>query len=391
MAYHQIKKSNYTFRERLQIFLFSLYFISQPFYIFSSGLPQISDYIMVLLICVIFSMAKFKIKVKWKNFLFLNLVFVIYIFIVNSIWSMTPNGDFSMLKNSLFYTYNFMAMLTVFFIYSRFKGKLYKILYYSTGISVGIQLMLYFLGLGRQYSSYRQIIFFNNPNQLGYFGLLAVTLIMVSYKKATNRAIATIVFLLSAFFLIAISHSKAAIVAGIFIIASMVLPLKMTNNMQKKIKTYLILLVVALIIINFIKPELLNQNRLFDSVKKRILSIGADADDSLAERGYDRIIRYPQYLIFGAGEGALERFNTHIEIHSTIGTVLFSYGIIGFTIFAFIIILVMWKQTFANNSLIISVLAYGLTHQGLRQTLFWILLSMLFLDKEERFYGNLKS
>ena len=251
--------------------------------------------------------------------------------------------------------------------------------------------MLYFLGLGRQYSSYRQIIFFNNPNQLGYFGLLAVTLIMVSYKKATNRAIATIVFLLSAFFLIAISHSKAAIVAGIFIIASMVLPLKMTNNMQKKIKTYLILLVVALIIINFIKPELLNQNRLFDSVKKRILSIGADADDSLAGRGYDRIIRYPQYLIFGAGEGALERFNTHIEIHSTIGTVLFSYGIIGFTIFAFIIILVMWKQTFANNSLIISVLAYGLTHQGLRQTLFWILLSMLFLDKEERFYGNLKS
>lgn len=55
-------------------------------------------------------------------------------------------------------------------------------------------------------------------------------------------------------------------------------------------------------------------------------------DDTFAGRGYDRICKYPEYLLFGAGEGAHYRFAEKSlflgEIHSSWAGVLFYYGII---------------------------------------------------------------
>ncbi len=69
------------------------------------------------------------------------------------------------------------------------------------------------------------------------------------------------------------------------------------------------------------------------SVTQRFSSIGKKSSDSLEGRGYDRIWRYKQNLLFGAGEGADYRFGRAIEMHSTLGTVLFSYGMPGFLFF----------------------------------------------------------
>src|SRR5918994_582076 len=76
---------------------------------------------------------------------------------------------------------------------------------------------------------------------------------------------------------------------------------------------------------------------LVDRVDSRLGTIGEQGDDSLAGRGYDRIWRHPEHLVFGAGEGAGLRFTEFgglvKEMHSTLGTVLFSYGIVGFSLF----------------------------------------------------------
>jgi hypothetical protein len=84
----------------------------------------------------------------------------------------------------------------------------------------------------------------------------------------------------------------------------------------------------------------------------------------------------------GAGEGGvIERWPQDLyagnEIHSTIGTLVFSYGIVGTALF----IASFW-QLYRLVGLqlmlyLVPALIYGLTHQGLRFSLFWVLLGIV--------------
>ena len=53
-------------------------------------------------------------------------------------------------------------------------------------------------------------------------------------------------------------------------------------------------------------------------------------------RGYNRIYEYPEQILLGAGERGRWRFGPghEHELHSSFGTVLFSYGIVGFVLFS---------------------------------------------------------
>ncbi len=378
-----LRKENYSIKEKLYISLLSCFFILQPFYLFNSGLPQISDYIMMLLIMIlIITNKRYKVNRRYGKFILTSTSFVMYTFIVNSLWSMFLYGDSIMIKPALFYIYNLLIMLSIFLLYSKVGKSLYKIIFNSLSTTILIQFLIYVEGTLRIYS-HRQVLFFNNPNQLGYFGLLAMAMIVLTAKKNDSKPITTTVVILLSYFLVMISHSKAAIVSGFGILLVNFIPLGEKTKNQKKVAEILLVIVIIGFLLYFINEDLYMNNTLFNSLKRRILSIGQDSDDSLMGRGYDRIIDYPQYLILGAGEGGLYRFNTTKELHSTLGTILFSYGIIGFLLFSFMLLQVMWKQSINNKILIISILLYGLTHQGLRQPMFWILLSLLFLARME--------
>jgi hypothetical protein len=97
------------------------------------------------------------------------------------------------------------------------------------------------------------------------------------------------------------------------------------------------------------------------------------------------MIEYPEYMILGAAEGALYRFNesdfsdVRYEVHSTFGTILFSYGLIGSALFC----LAMW-QLYKISHLrycmyVFPAFLYGLTHQGLRFSLLWLLFAVIAL------------
>src|SRR2546422_1043712 len=70
-----------------------------------------------------------------------------------------------------------------------------------------------------------------------------------------------------------------------------------------------------------------------ERVLKRLASQGKE--ESMEMRGYDRMTNHPQYLLFGAGEGAYYRFQSAWprELHSSYGTLLFCYGIFGTALF----------------------------------------------------------
>ena len=118
-------------------------------------------------------------------------------------------------------------------------------------------------------------------------------------------------------------------------------------------------------------------SELFELVQNRVLT--AQSDDGLAMRGYDRIVNHPNYLVFGAGEGAWWRFDSYIdgELHSSIGTLLFSYGIVGLGLFTWFLVRAAGDRKLLFVAYACPLALYGLTHNGLRFTLMWELLAVL--------------
>jgi hypothetical protein len=105
------------------------------------------------------------------------------------------------------------------------------------------------------------------------------------------------------------------------------------------------------------------------------------------ERGYDRIWNHPEYWVLGSGEGAYERFkDTTIigshELHSSLGTLFFCYGAVGLLVFLIFMWTVMRRTRLHAWLVMAPAFAYGMTHQGLRFSLMWVLLGVVVALRE---------
>jgi len=124
--------------------------------------------------------------------------------------------------------------------------------------------------------------------------------------------------------------------------------------------------------------EVLNQ------VSSRIDGIKND-DGVIEERGYQRVLSYPQYIIYGAGEGAHWRYAGKLdpsagnrELHSGLATILMSYGFFGFILFATFIFTIFQRAPWLLWFTLAAVMAYGITHQHIRFTAFWVYLGIMY-------------
>ena len=150
--------------------LWTLFLVLIPFYFFSSGRPQVSDYVMILLAGLVFLGIPFHFPREIKALLLSCGMLVLYIALVNWVWLLQLR---SLLYswNTLFYVYN-LTVLTVFCVlYLRYGKRLLQVTPHVIAGAVFLQtaLSFFFIEMGRS----RQILFFNNPNQLGYFAVLA--------------------------------------------------------------------------------------------------------------------------------------------------------------------------------------------------------------------------
>ncbi len=76
------------FLNKTVIFFIMLYFILKPFYLWESGLPQISDLI-ILLSLIIYSIKNrfiFRINTYDKTMITISIIFLVYISIINIVW-----------------------------------------------------------------------------------------------------------------------------------------------------------------------------------------------------------------------------------------------------------------------------------------------------------------
>ncbi len=364
-----------------------LYLILFPFYVFESGMPQPADWWLAVLIgLVFFGGANF---LTWKFLPVKTLrYFVWYVLIVNTVWAFFIDQSlekrFPSYFHTLFYVFNYLTFCFALYLYLTRRILFFKYTAYGVGLSMILQMVL---SLWSGNLSGREALFFNNPNQLGYYALLFGT-VLVYLSRMVNLAIGfQIAGYLAFLYLCLISSSKAAMAGSIVLVLVSVI-----NRGALSAKHLFIILTLAFIGNYFITKTDIGV-MLYNYAFNRFSTIGESRDDSIEGRGYDRMLNDPEYMILGAGEGGYYRFDTLLysgEIHSSFGTILFCYGIFGFSLFIFFLWRVFRNSSWLDFVYFLPVVVYSITHQGLRATPFWVLLASFYAVGLERKQSNLK-
>ncbi len=362
---------------KISNYIWAIYLIVFPFYFFKQGDPQIADTLGALLVGINFKSIFINVKAnKFTLFLFL---FVSYTLLVNTTW-MLIFGDFLVLKNSIYYVYSFFIML---FICSRINDSNFlKFTMIAIGISLFVQFVLWPFAPDQ---GVRTRLFFNNPNQLAQWALSLLLIVNVINVVIKPKLVFTLSLSFLCTFFIILSASRSA-TAGVILFWLFFLIKKRKQMIVFGVG--LVLVISTLTISGKLQINLSDFNTI-NYIIERMTTQNKSYNQGLEGRGFDRIFNYPHHLLVGAGEGQVERFNTNIEIHSTLFNILFCYGIIGFMFFA----LALWQivNKFFREVLVMFLVIgiYMHVHMTLRIPLFWI--TLLFLYKLNEYKAKLQS
>jgi len=345
--------------------LVGLMLFTSSVYFYDSGGFQVSMlFFMLSFLALIF----FRFK-DLTDVLTNKLHYPFYIFIsitigVNLFWGYLLN-DLSFLMDSLTFIYFFLVLILGIIIYQYFNEKFLHDFFWIIFITNILQLLtvLYEGDLTRPAA------LFNNPNQLGHWGLLSFVASLYLKKNNIINGFLINVNLLLSFFIIFACFSRAAI-GGLFIgiIIEFIFDFK-------SILKYIFLTAIFIVGIGFVYPEFL------DFTKKEVIMRfnENDEEDSIIGRGYKRIFKYPKYLILGAGQKRNERFYDEYEFHSSLGMIIFSYGILGFFFFLSFFYS-FFKEKWFNLIYFVPLLFFSLYHYSLRMVLLWLLFAIIITE-----------
>ena len=375
--------------EKISLFLTAvwlLYLMLSPLYIFGKGLPQPADYLIFLFGYPSLMLAIIKHHGPVSKVFLFGALFAVLTMAVNLIhFTFLPNDR--LLKHSVYYAFNFCAFLYTLTIFRQSPEVMNRLTYIAVAAAVVFQTFYapFFGGI----DLFRNTGTFNNPNQLAYWALLSMA-ILVILKRDRPFTLLDLALFGMLYYLQTLSLSKA----GLIVSALMAPLILFVPNMPGTGRMIGLFAILAFLVTQAMDPETL-QRRLtqidqFTAVVNRIENIGQEGDDSAAGRGYDRLIKYPQYLIFGAGEGAFFRFGIGAqEIHSGIATLIFCYGITGAVFFFLFLYATFRKLPTQYGLLLMMVFLFGIPHQNIRFTYFWVFLALahthhMFVERERK-------
>ncbi len=357
------------------LLLWSLYILLFPVYVFKSGMPQPGDMLMLLLVPAVFltgSNRLFPAAILPTRALIL---FTAYIVLVNVAWTIaldtyalvdTKDG---FLFTLTYYIYNAIFFLLALVLYTRYRERFLWLTLQLTLASVVLQVLISFV-FSR--GATRSAVLFNNPNQLGYFAVLSASILCFGRRRLGLGTLPATIGLLASAYLALLSSSKAALGAtAILVIVGLL------SNPR-----FIVVSALGALLLLVSSDKV---TEAIDRTRNRF-----DTDESAGffeERGYDRIMDNKQHWFFGAGEGGYRRFKeTSVigahELHSSAGTIFFCYGFIGSVLFAVFCWRVLEGGRLRYVLMLLPAFAYGLTHQGLRFTLLWVLLALFIALKD---------
>ncbi|WP_448581189.1 hypothetical protein [Thermaurantiacus sp.] len=373
--------------QALSNILFLLGIFLSPYYFWSSGLPQISHIVLAWGALAVFAKGEVIIHNPWRN----AFIFCVYTLSVNSIVA-AVNGVVLPLLSSAYYFFN--LMIVVGLVNAAIRTGLDQFLRWCHWVlltALMIQTTIIVSGLGRTFETIRATGTFNDPNQLAHWLIWNVISVL-----AIGRAIGAPLRVGVAAFAIALpavvlSASRSGFLGMSIVFLSLIMLLANKLSFYWKNSSEIIRILGRAALILALGSLAFASNELFDlaldiqvgwNILDRFSEIGAFT--SLEGRGYDRIWKFPHYLVFGAGEAVNSRWSEKtwflLEIHSTIGGVLFSYGVIGLLLlFVMITPAILYWRDWKMRILLLAPLVYSIATYNLRNTMFWVGLALTVL------------
>ena len=374
---------------------FLIFVFMKQFYMFSSGGLQIGDLFFVLSFALYIHNTKNKIKFKIERIDAYLLIFVYLALIINLIYyTIYDKKEFIM--SSFHYVYSFMIVILFRQLINeqQFIKKLVSVL----KLNLIVQFLIYIIGLGRYFIEIRYMGTFNDPNQFGFFIYITMMLIVIT-SYILNKSTSFVYYLIA--WILIFESSSTGMLLGISIFTVLSVLLKSVNKIKEmskftKLKKYksitirprtiLILGLIILIYTIIIEPnsqvikDNLEDTLILNRVEEKINEFFYNEDEEkvslIEDRGIDKLLLYPEQMILGAGQGNFGRFSkTHHsgEIHSTLPSILFCYGVIP------TILVIIWLfNNIRNiplhmNAIYISLLVESFTLLNQRQPFFWML------------------
>jgi hypothetical protein len=325
------------------------------------GVPQLADYYLVGLMALVFTRLPFRLSRPLVPVAVAVVAFVGYTGLINMSWAVGLE-DLSLLKSTLFYAYDALLFLTCLVLYASFQDAFLRVTFHAVAASVVLQAILSPLAVDSAQS--RQALFFNNENQLGYFCLLAATIFVLGAQRFAVKLRYQAIFYAAVAYLGMLAQSRTSLLGlgTLLVVALVARPLRLMLALGGIAAVYIVLNAT---------PAVLPKS------EERLVVQGEY--DTLATRGYDRIVNYPEHILFGAGEGAFERFRSELyasELHSSYGTLLFCYGIPGTCLFSLGLLFIV-KRDPRILLFLMPAFVHGTGHHGLRFAFFWAALAFL--------------
>jgi hypothetical protein len=352
--------------QRPSLWVWTLFLLLSPLYVFKPGLPQPGDWLVLALVPATLLGWNGRLERSDARTVRALIWFTAWVFVVNYAWAIvlwkwTDRKDFVL--HPFFYFFN-----TAVFVCSLILARRNRLAFLRLTTDVVFVTLVALLVASFFYRDdyYRGQVFFNTPNQLGFYALLSACLFaMVQRPLGLSRLRAAIGITLCAY--LAVLSASRASVAGVLVLLFVLL---FSNP-----RTIIIASLAAVGVVSVGGPI---ANAI--EVSENRITNGQDRKMTFAEeRGYDRIWRNPQYLLTGAGEGAYERFvgvgEKRRELHSSFGTVLFGYGVVGIALFVLFGVRVVRGAPLRIALMLVPSLVFTVAHQGLRFTMFWVVLA----------------
>lgn len=368
----------------------AIYIALKPVYIFRSGSMQICDLVLALYVLKnLFTKKKVELGPQISKPMVLLLLLVYYQITVNSCWYLLmPDKRF--LMSSVYCIFNYLAMYV--FIYDSIYNGIDS---FFSGIYIGCLISSVIATIGTAWNqgvSSRGASFFNNPNQLGLYAILMLTILL--FIRESTPPIGRVVIILSSVYCVLSSGSKAAFL-GLIITGSIYILFGDFNmDIKKRLLVVILFSLLVYVLYQYIYSsnptvlEFINRHEVLRKMKDRIRNYKTERDSNLMYgRGYARVREVGYHFITGMGEGGYGRFRylRGLEVHSSLINMYISYGLIGIIgLLSFIGYIVTEKGYTAKNLLYLSgILSYSFTHNCLRNTLIWLIFAIIIVKKQQ--------
>lgn len=367
----------------LSLNLFFLALLLKPFYILPSGSFQLSDFFIVLAFFSTIKSGKVQLNSddKWLY------VFIGCISVINTIYSVIYQ-EFAFIRSIAFFLF---SAIIVIIVRNNISFSFYKKLSSVAKATIIIQLIIYFLHIGRWLGAYRYMGTYNDPNQFA-FGIFSSYLVLYCVDKRNKEKTLYLFFIISVY-LIYKSDSMGMLLGMLILFIADIYTI-ITNRMKSKgfdvpLLTPVLMVGFGAIVILIIGQSIADKysgTELFQRFTYKLNKEDGVIDSFIRDRHLTIFFENLSTVLYGSGEGLMMRFSgtsDNRELHSTWIALLFYYGIIPFS---FLLKWVTINIKRASRNIIpaaVALIIEAITLVNHRQPVFWILFLLFYYSSED--------